>query len=133
MRRLSPFVACALYAFTTDALAEAKARGDVTLKGDQPITKRGKAPLGHVLMRHLDMAVAIDAQSRGLAAQFSAVTSRFATTRSITPGPPYVGGAQRNAPAGNLATITRPRSKPACRCGCPASGTRWRRRLAPAP
>jgi cobalt-zinc-cadmium efflux system outer membrane protein len=30
------------------------------------------------------------------------VTSRFATTRSITPGSPYVGGAQRNAPAGNL-------------------------------
>ena len=102
MSRLSPFVACALYAFATDALAGPKASGEVTAKGDQPIAKRGKAPLGHVLLRHLDMAVAIDAQSRGLAAQFGAVTSRFATTRSITPGSPYVGGAQRNAPAGNL-------------------------------
>ncbi len=102
MRRMALFVVAALCAPSAPALAGPKARGEVTVKGDQPIEKRGKTPLGHQLVRHLDMAVAIDAQSLGLAAQFGAVTARFATTRSLTPGSPYVGGTQRNAVCGNL-------------------------------
>jgi outer membrane protein TolC len=99
---MAAIVALSLYALTANALGGQRTTGRVTVKGDQPIEKKRKAPLGHVLMRHLDMAVAIDAQSQGLAAQFGAVTSRFATTRSITPGSPYFGGTQRNAVAGNL-------------------------------
>ncbi|GLI95468.1 hypothetical protein LMG27198_44600 [Methylocystis echinoides] len=102
MRQMATIVALSLCALTADAIAAPKTSGQVTLKGDQPIEKRRKPPLGHVLVRHLDMAIAIDAQSQGLAAQFGAVTSRFATTRSISPGSPYVGGSQRNAVAGNL-------------------------------
>jgi outer membrane protein, heavy metal efflux system len=97
MRRIAAIFALSLCRFTADAIAEPKAAGRVTLKGDQPIEKRSKA-----LVRHLDMAMVIDAQSQGFAAQFRAVTSRFATARSITPGSPYVGGTQRNAVAGNL-------------------------------
>jgi cobalt-zinc-cadmium efflux system outer membrane protein len=102
MRQKAAIVALSLCALTADALGGQRTTGRVTVKGDQPIEKKRKALLGHVLMRHLDMAVAIDAQSQGLAAQFGAVTSRFATTRSITPGSPYFGGTQRNAVAGNL-------------------------------
>jgi cobalt-zinc-cadmium efflux system outer membrane protein len=91
---------CALAA---SAAAAPKTSGAVSVKGgERAVEKRGKKPLGHVLVRHLDMAVAIDAQSKALEAQFGAVSARFATTRSITPGSPYVGGAQRNAVAGNL-------------------------------
>lgn len=91
-------------ALATPAFAGSKTTGGVSLKGgERPVAKRAaKAPLGHVLMRHLDMAVAIDAQSRGLEAQAGAVSSRYATTRSISPGSPYFGGTQRNAVAGNL-------------------------------
>jgi cobalt-zinc-cadmium efflux system outer membrane protein len=85
------------------AAAAPKTSGAVSVKsGEQPVEKRGKKPLGLVLARHLDMAVAIDAQSKTLEAQFGAVSARYATTRSITPGSPYVGGAQRNGVAGNL-------------------------------
>jgi len=75
-------------ALATPAFAGSKTTGGVSLKGgERPVAKRAaKAPLGHVLMRHLDMAVAIDAQSRGLEAQAGAVSSRYATTRSISPG-----------------------------------------------
>jgi outer membrane protein TolC len=92
----------ALMALATPAAAGPKGPGAVTLKGGGGAEVRGKTPLGHQLARHLDMAVAIDAQSRGLGAQSGAVASRLATARSITPGSPYVGGAQRNAVAGNL-------------------------------
>jgi outer membrane protein, heavy metal efflux system len=102
MRQKAAIVALSLCALTADAIGGQRSTGRVTMKGDQPIEKKRKPPLGHVLMRHLDMAVAIDAQSQGLGAQFRAVTSRFATTRSITPGSPYVGGTQRNAVGGNL-------------------------------
>ncbi|WP_424361793.1 TolC family protein [Methylocystis parvus] len=91
-------------ALAAPAAAAPKASGGVSVKGGggQPVEKRGKKPLGHQLARHLDMAVAIDAQSKALEAQFGAVSARYATTRSISPGSPYVGGAQRNAVAGNL-------------------------------
>lgn len=96
-------LALSFCALAATASAAPKARGGVSVKGgESAIEKRGKKPLGHVLARHLDMAVAIDAQSKALEAQFGAVSSRYATTRSITPGSPYVGGTQRNAVAGNL-------------------------------
>jgi len=57
---------------------------------------------GGVLAKHLEMAVLIDAQSRSLEAQFRAISARYATVNSLTPGSPYVAGYQRNAAAGNL-------------------------------
>ncbi|MGJ0509840.1 MAG: TolC family protein [Methylocystis sp.] len=103
MSRRAPLLVIAVCALAAPAFAGPKASGEVTVKGDRPAERRGKkTPLGHVLMRHLDMAVAIDAQSRGLAAQGGAISSRYATTRSVTPGSPFVGGTQRNAVAGNL-------------------------------
>ncbi|MCQ4190718.1 TolC family protein [Methylocystis suflitae] len=92
-------------------------RGEVTLKGKKKIRARikrnkaaspGKKPLvnkiphGNVLAQHLQLAVSIDAQSRSLEARFRAISARYATANSITPGSPFVGGLQRNAPAGNL-------------------------------
>ncbi|MCC3246996.1 TolC family protein [Methylocystis sp. WRRC1] len=78
----------------------AKARAGKSSK--VTVNRAKKTPLGHVLVRHLDMAVAIDAQSKALEAQFGAVSARYATANSITPGSPYFGGSQRNAAAGNL-------------------------------
>ncbi|ARN82963.1 TolC family protein [Methylocystis bryophila] len=57
---------------------------------------------GLVIARHMDMAVDADAQSRALAAQVGAVSANYAKAASVTPGSPYVGGAQRNNVAGNL-------------------------------
>jgi len=64
----------------------------------QPPSQRS----GGVLAKHLEMAVLIDAQSRSLEAQFRAISARYATVNSLTPGSPYVAGYQRNAAAGNL-------------------------------
>jgi outer membrane protein, heavy metal efflux system len=101
MRRAA-FLALALCA-GCPAVAAPKPSGEVTVKRGEPsIEKKAKKPLGHVFVRHLDMAVAIDAPSRALEAQLGAVSSRYATTRSITPGSPYVSGLQRNNVAGNL-------------------------------
>jgi len=66
------------------------------------VDRRPKRTFGHQLVRHLDMAVAVDAQSRALSAQGAAVASRYATANSFTPGSPYVGGEQRNNVKGNL-------------------------------
>jgi hypothetical protein len=94
--------ALAVIAGVSHAAPAQKPRGEVAVKGEQKIEKRGKKPLGLLLVRHLDMAVAIDAQSKSLEAQSGAVSARYATTRSLTPGSPYVGGTQRNAVGGNL-------------------------------
>lgn len=102
MRR-AVFLALSICFLSLSASAAPKASGQVTVKsGDLPVEKRGKKPLGHVFVRHLDMAVAIDAPSQALEAQIGAVSSRYATTRSITPGSPYVQGLQRNNTGGNL-------------------------------
>ena len=61
-----------------------------------------KPASNQVLAQHLDMAVAIDAQSKSLEAQYRAISARYATANSITPGSPYVGGSQRSALSGNL-------------------------------
>ena len=66
------------------------------------VDRRPKRTFGHQLVRHLDMAVEIDAQSRTISAQGGAVASRYATANSWTPGSPYVGGEQRNDVRGNL-------------------------------
>ena len=70
-----------------------------------PKKARVQAPTkqsGGVLAKHLEMAVLIDAQSRSLEAQFRAISARYATANSLTPGSPYLAGYQRNAAAGNL-------------------------------
>lgn len=100
--RASVLLGLAALVAASAAAAGPKPRGAVTVKEGATVEKRGKKPLGHQLARHLDMAVAIDAQSKALEAQFGAVSARYATTRSISPGSPYVGGTQRNAVAGNL-------------------------------
>lgn len=63
---------------------------------------RPKKAFGHQLVRHLDMAVSLDAQTAGLISQGAAVSSRYATANSPTPGSPYFGGSQRNNVSGNL-------------------------------
>lgn len=63
---------------------------------------RPKKAFGHQLVRHLDMAVSLDAQTTGLVSQGAAVSSRYATANSPTPGSPYFGGSQRNNVSGNL-------------------------------
>lgn len=77
------------------AVAAAKPLGAVTVN-------KAKKPKAQILSSHLDMAVAIDAQSRALDAQYRAVTARYATTNSLTPGSPYVMGTQRRNARGNL-------------------------------
>ena len=74
------------------------------------------------------MAVLVDAQSRSLEAQFRAISARYATVNSITPGSPYVAGYQRNAAAGNLRNYNETELEPACRYGCPDSVTPSRAR-----
>lgn len=64
--------------------------------------RRASAPAGQQMARHLERAIAIDAQSAALDAQYRAVSARYATANSITPGSPFVGGTQRRAVAGNL-------------------------------
>lgn len=59
-------------------------------------------PAGFTLARHLDMAVAIDAQSRTLTAQRYAIGARYATSNSITPGSPYFSGLRRDRVGGNV-------------------------------
>lgn len=100
----APLLVALIIALAGPAFAAPQPRGEVTARGaaDRTSQKKAKKPLGHALVRHLDMAVAIDAQSRALAAQSGAVSARYATTRSISPGSPYIGGTQRNAVAGNL-------------------------------
>jgi outer membrane protein TolC len=59
-------------------------------------------PRGFALVRHLESAVAIDAQSKALEAQRRAVGARYATSNSLTPGSPYVAGLHRKNTSGNL-------------------------------
>lgn len=66
------------------------------------IDLRPKRAFGHQLVRHLDMAATLDAQTRALFSQGAAVSSRYATANSPTPGSPYFGGSQRNNVSGNL-------------------------------
>ncbi len=72
------------------------------VRESRSIETRPKRTFGHQLVRHLDMAVALDAQSRALIAQGGAVSSRYATANSLTPGSPYFSGAQLNNVSGNL-------------------------------
>jgi len=57
---------------------------------------------GHQLFRHLESAIVLDAPTQALLAQGRAVSSRYATADSPTPGSPYYGGTQRNNVSGNL-------------------------------
>lgn len=82
---------------TPPALAKSKITPE-SLTAD----KRPKRAFGHQLVRHLDMAVELDAQSRALISQSGAVSSRYATANSLTPGSPYFSGAQLNNVSGNL-------------------------------
>ncbi|MBY6242396.1 TolC family protein [Methylosinus sp. Sm6] len=63
---------------------------------------RAVAPRSHLIAGHLEMAVAIDAQSASLEAQRRAVASRYATSNSITPGSPYFAGARQDRLSGNV-------------------------------
>ncbi len=77
--------------------------GDSRMSQDNDyVDVRPKRTFGHQLLRHLDMAVGLDAQTRALLSQGGAVSSRYATANSPTPGSPYLGGSQRNNVSGNL-------------------------------
>lgn len=89
----------------TRARNAAGSQGTATSKisrENQDVDTRPKRAFGHQLVRHLDMAVALDAQSRALISQSGAVSSRYATANSLTPGSPYFSGAQLNNVSGNL-------------------------------
>jgi cobalt-zinc-cadmium efflux system outer membrane protein len=57
---------------------------------------------GYTLGLHLDMAVAIDAQSASLEAQRRAVAARYAQANSFTPGSPYIAGSRQTRTSGNV-------------------------------
>lgn len=85
------------------ASAEPRIKGSVKAAGKKPLARPAvKKPRGGVLARHLEMAVAIDAQSKALEAQYRAISARYATANSITPGSPYVSGLQRNNISSNV-------------------------------
>lgn len=73
-----------------------------TTNNTTEVDLRPKRAFGHQLVRHLDMAISLDAQTRALLSQGGAVSSRYATANSPTPGSPYFGGSQRNNVSGNL-------------------------------
>lgn len=78
------------------------ANSAATKKSRAAPSARQRKPAGQQLARHLEGAVGLDAQSRALEAQYRAVSARYATSNSITPGSPFIGGTQRRAAAGNL-------------------------------
>jgi outer membrane protein TolC len=82
---------CVLVAFLLAALPAFAAKR-------KPVAPRQS----YALARHLGVAVEIDAPSASLEAQHHAISARFATANSITPGSPYLGGLQRSRVAGNL-------------------------------
>ncbi|MEF3366694.1 TolC family protein [Methylocystis sp. 9N] len=83
--------------------AEPRVKGSVKAAGKRPAARpAAQKPRGGVLARHLEMAVAIDAQSKALEAQYRAISARYATANSISPGSPYVGGLQRNNVSSNV-------------------------------
>lgn len=68
----------------------------------KPKPKPKPKPAGYVLAQHLEMAIAIDAQSNSLGAQRRAVAARYATAHSITPGSPYFTGSRQTRRSGNV-------------------------------
>jgi outer membrane protein TolC len=88
-RRCGACLLLLLFALAASAQAKPKAMGT-------------PKPLGYALTRHLDMATAIDAQSRALEAQLGAVAARYHTANSITPGSPHIAGSRRHNAGGNL-------------------------------
>ena len=59
-----------------------------TVNNITEVDLRPKRAFGHQLVRHLDMAISLDAQTRALLSQGVAVSSRYATANSPTPGSP---------------------------------------------
>lgn len=82
--------------------SEVGIKASVTPKPKKTPVRPAPRRKGDLLAKHLEMAVSIDAQSRSLEAQFRAITGRYATVNSISPGSPYFAGYQRNTVAGNL-------------------------------
>lgn len=82
-------------------ISNSKSKAELAKDIDE-IDLRPKRAFGHQLVRHLDMAILLDAQTRALLSQGGAVSARYATANSPTPGSPYFGGSQRNNVSGNL-------------------------------
>lgn len=115
MRPSAVLAAFSLFAFAlpleTDVRAqEQEEPAETQIKASvRPSPKKSRArrasakpQRGGALAQHLDLAVAIDAPSRSLEAQFRATSARYATANSITPGSPYFGGLQRNNVSSNV-------------------------------
>ena len=93
---VTALLACALAAPAADASPKAKKR--------QPRST-------NILAQHIDLAIGLDAQTKGLVSQRQAAAARHATVGSLTPGSPYVAGsARRNSRGGfqNLSDPTEP-------------------------
>ena len=112
MRMGAVFAAFSLFTFALpfEASVSAQEQDETQIKGSvKPSPKKARArpasakpQRGGALIKHLEMAVSIDAQSRSLEAQFRATSARYATANSITPGSPYLGGLQRNNISSNV-------------------------------
>lgn len=82
--------------------AETQIKASVKTKPKKTPARAAPRQTRGVLAKHLERAVSIDAQSRSLEAQFRAISARYATANSLTPGSPYVSALQRNNTSGNL-------------------------------
>lgn len=97
MSRLRLFNACLLTCALLAQAAEAASRA------------KKKAPRAvNVLALHIDMAIDLDAQTKGLVSQRQAAAARYATVGSLTPGSPYVAGSARRNSRGAFQNITDP-------------------------
>ena len=86
-------LACAVMALSADAAPRAK-------------KKSPRAP--NVLARHIDLALGLDAQTKGLVSQRQAAASRYATVGSLTPGSPYIAGSARRGAGGGFENLSDP-------------------------
>lgn len=68
--------------------------------------KPARAPAAFA--QHIDLAVQLDAQTRGLVSQRQAAAARHATVDSLTPGSPYIAGSARRSGRGSSQNITDP-------------------------
>lgn len=85
-----------------DLIAREKKSDTLTKSDPNKVEAKPKRFFGHQLFRHLESAIVLDAPTQALLAQGRAVSSRYATANSPTPGSPYYGGTQRNNVSGNL-------------------------------
>lgn len=73
-----------------------------------PRAKKKPQRAANVFAQHIDMAIGLDAQTKGLVSQRQAAASRYATVGSLTPGSPYIAGSARRNSAGSFQNLSDP-------------------------